>query len=201
LEQPSAAQSLKVVVAHRDRHIVEVIQQSLATIEHELIGPCDSSQELRRKLQEQSIDLAITGVDLSDGNGLDALVEIAEINPTPAIIIARQTSLEHVQKALQDHVMAYLVEPIEKDDLVPTVYLVLERFRQFQQLRQEADSLRSALDDRKLVERAKGILMASESLSEADAHRMLQKRAKDKRLKLRQIAAEIIAAQERAVKP
>jgi len=201
LEQPSAAQSLKVVVAHRDRHIVEVIQQSLATIEHELIGPCDSSQELRRKLQEQSIDLAITGVDLSDGNGLDALVEIAEINPTPAIIITRQTSLEHVQKALQDHVMAYLVEPIEKDDLVPTVYLVLERFRQFQQLRQEADSLRSALDDRKLVERAKGILMASESLNENDAHRMLQKRAKDKRLKLRQIAAEIIAAQERAVKP
>lgn len=199
MDQPSSEQLLNIAVAHPHQETAQLIQRALEAHGHTLIGPCSSSQELLRLVDQHSVNLVIAAVELEEGNVLDTLIEIADSKPTPAIVTTREASLEHVRKALQDHVMAYLVEPVDQEELLATIFLVQERYRQFEQMRQEAESLRSALEDRKLVERAKGILMVIESLSEDEAHRLLQKRAKDGRLKLRQIASEIITAHERSV--
>lgn len=89
--------------------------------------------------------------------------------------------------------MAYLVEPIDIDQIKPTIYLVLERFQQFESLKEENRDLKQALEDRKTIEKAKGILMGKMELNESEAFRELQKQASAKRIKLVKHAAEMIA--------
>ena len=92
--------------------------------------------------------------------------------------------------------MAYLVKPIKQADLEPAIALAIRRFEQFQQLRQEADDLRQALEDRKVIERAKGVLMKKAQLDEQEAFRRLQKLARDKNKKIVEIARSILLAEE-----
>jgi response regulator NasT len=92
--------------------------------------------------------------------------------------------------------MGYLVKPIKQADLQPVIGLAMRRFEQFQALRQEAADLRQALEDRKVIERAKGLLMKKAGLDEQDAFRRLQKRASEKNLKLVELARMIVTADE-----
>jgi two-component system, response regulator PdtaR len=91
---------------------------------------------------------------------------------------------------------AYLVKPIKKADLETTLALAVRRYKEFTALRQQATDLRQALEDRKVIERAKGILMRRAGLDEADAFRRLQKLASDKNVKLVKIAEMIVTAEE-----
>jgi response regulator NasT len=96
--------------------------------------------------------------------------------------------------------MAYLVKPIKQSDLGPAIAIAMRRFAQFEALRQEAADLRQALEDRKIVERAKGVLMRRAGLDEATAFRRLQKLASDRNRKLVE-AAQIILMAEEAMQP
>ena len=101
-----------------------------------------------------------------------------------------------IERAEADHILGYLVKPIKQADLEPVIALAMRRFEQFQALRQEAADLRQALEDRKIIERAKGILMKKASLDEQEAFRRLQKLASDKNRKLVEIARMILTAEE-----
>src|SRR5262249_60920406 len=95
-----------------------------------------------------------------------------------------------------DHILAYLAKPIKQADLEPAIAIAMRRFDQFQALRREAADLKQALEDRKVIERAKGILMKKANLGENDAFRRLQKLASDKNRKLVEIAQMILTAEE-----
>jgi response regulator NasT len=103
---------------------------------------------------------------------------------------------ELIARAEADHIMGYLVKPIKQADLQPAIALAMRRFEQFQALRQEASDLRQALEDRKVIERAKGILMKKANLDEQDAFRRMQKLASEKNRKLIEIAQIILTAEE-----
>jgi response regulator NasT len=105
-----------------------------------------------------------------------------------------------VQRASRKHVLAYLVKPIKDTDLTPAITIARERFREFETLRVEASDLKQALEDRKTIERAKGILMKRTGLAEPEAFRRLQKLASSKSQKLVEIARMIVTAEE-AVDP
>lgn len=183
---------LKIVIAHANEKLCEDIQSALSSAGHEIIGPFHSGDELLATLQAEDADVAISGVSLQGRDGLDALIEVSETKPVPAIIITGEQSLETVEKALQDHVMAYLIEPFEVQELMPTMHLVLRRFEQFRDLEEEAESIRGAFEDRKIVERAKGVLIATKSMDESEAHSHLQKLSKDSRTKLVEVAKGIL---------
>ena len=119
---------------------------------------------------------------------------IRRSDPIPSIIIAKRADHEAVEKALRDHVMAYLVEPVSRLDLKASIYLVIERFKEFRQLREENAELKAALEARKWVEKAKGILMKEKDLSEAEAFSTLQKLASRKRTKLIDVARIVVEA-------
>ena len=95
-----------------------------------------------------------------------------------------------------DHILAYLVKPIKQSDLEPAIGIVIRRFAQFQAMRREADDLKQAMEDRKLVERAKGLLMKKASLDEAEAFQRLQKMASEQNRKLAEVAGMLLTAQE-----
>jgi response regulator NasT len=117
------------------------------------------------------------------------------------ILVSAHHDPELIRRAEADHIMAYLVKPIKQGDLGPAIALAMRRFEQFEQLRQEAADLRQALEDRKLIERAKGILMRRASLDEPTAFRRLQKTASDKNLKLVDVARMIVTAEEACREP
>ncbi|QDT63847.1 ANTAR domain-containing response regulator [Calycomorphotria hydatis] len=183
---------LYIVVAHNDSQIGHNLKSKLRELGHDTSNLIESGPELEEFMHANTVDVVLTSVDLPDKNGLDVLIDVGKQKAIPAIVITPERSLVIVEKALEDHVMAYMVEPVEIEEIAPTIHLVLKRFEQLQQLEQEADSLKQALEQRKVIERAKGILMASEELNEAEAHRELQKRAKDSRRKLVDVANDII---------
>lgn len=187
---------LKIALAHGMADAREVIHAALVLAEYEDIWICQTAAELIATTIEREPDLIITGVDLPDMDGPTALIEISKSRTIPAIIVTRLQSLELVQRALEDHVMAYMIEPVKPEEIVPTILLVTRRFEQFKELEAENQSLKQALSDRKVIERAKGVLMKQRGLDEEAAYKQLRRQATDNRIRMVE-AAEYLLADER----
>jgi len=129
-------------------------------------------------------------------DGLDAVSTICRNHPIPVILVSAFHDHDLIERALEDQVLAYLVKPIKQADLTTAIALARRRFSEFQALHRQAIDLLQALDDRKLVERAKGILMKRAAIDEPDAFQRLQKLASQKNKKMPEIARMIITADE-----
>jgi response regulator NasT len=126
------------------------------------------------------------------------VVDLGRERPLPAVVVASDGSLQQVVKAMQDHVMAYLTEPVTPETLQAAVVVARVRFDQLRELESEVGNLRQALSDRKVIERAKGILMAQERLSEDEAYARLRSESQDRRVKIVQVAQQVVDRSERA---
>ena len=144
-------------------------------------------------------DLVITDIKMPDMDGIDAAAQIYRNGPVPVILVSAYHDPEFITpRAGADHILAYLASQagIKQADLEPAIAIAMRRFEQFQALRKEATDLKQALEDRKVIEKAKGILMKKANLDEHDAFRRLQKLASDKNRKLIEIAQMILTAEE-----
>jgi len=189
-------ESCRIVLAHPDPDRRATLTEILERLGHEVVMTASNQNELVGAGISKEADLIVTAIRLAEGDGVDALLEIEKHAPLPAVVIAREHEMEQVEKALADHVMAYLAEPVTEDDLRPTIHLVRRRFEQFEDLRQEVDDLREALAARKEIEKAKGKLMERHHLTEEDAYRRLQKMASSRRIKMLEVAKAILLAEE-----
>src|SRR5207237_2751110 len=131
----------------------------------------------------------------------DAAVAVYQEMPLPVILVSAYHDPALIARAEADHILGYLVKPIKQTDLEPVIALAMRRFEQFQALRQEASDLRQALEDRKVIERAKGILMKRAALDEQAAFRRLQRLASDKNLKLVEVARGITMPEDAVQHP
>lgn len=186
-------EQIEIVIAHSSAEIRQCMSELVEEMGFKLRTICSTSKQLLDSGVSQAPDLIISGIELDDGEAIHALIAISDLDPTPAIVITPKESLLDVEKALKDHVMAYLVEPIDTAQIKPTIYLVLERFQQFESLKEENRDLKQALEDRKVIEKAKGLIMGRLQLDESRAFRELQKQATAKRMKLAQYAQQLIA--------
>jgi two-component system, response regulator PdtaR len=123
-------------------------------------------------------------------------MELNRKRPLPVILVSAHHTDAFIDRARQNHILAYLIKPITDTDLAPAIAIAMDRFEQFQTLREEATNLKQALEDRKLIERAKGILMKRSKLEEPDAFRRLQKMATSKSMKLVEVAQAIVTAED-----
>lgn len=188
--------SLDILVAHGDDDLRDILVSTLGTMSHRVIAQVATGRELVAEARERDPDLIISNVELRDMDGIDALIEISRHAPKPSVILAQKEHMDKVEKALEDHVMAYLVEPVTQDDLRPTIYLVRRRFEQFRELQSKVDTLEEALAARKTVEKAKGILMRTKGLDEESAYRTLRKMANDRRKKIAEVAEAVLMAEQ-----
>ncbi len=184
----------KVLVAHQDQSLCSKIASMLDDLGYNVIGKCCSRESLKELAIEKCATLIVTGIHYDDGMVVDTLLELAQREPVPAIIIAKQVDLDDVEKAMEDHVMGYLIDPVDNKDLETTCYLVLRRFQQFQELREENKELKEALLARKKIERAKGIVMKKYQISEEDAYLRIRNAATKQRIKMIEVADIIIDA-------
>ena len=186
------AETLRLIIAHGKPGVRDEIRKTVQS-EHTIGAECVSVSELHDAVSSGWPDLIITGIEFPDGDGLDAVIRIGCERPLPTVVVTSKRSLNLVEKAMQDHVMAYLIEPVQADELNAAIVLAMGRFEQLQELSGEVDDLRQALDDRKHIERAKGILMGLKGLSESEAFVFLRTEAQNERVKLIEIARRILA--------
>lgn len=188
--------SISVAVAEDEPLMQKYLQETLKLLGHRVACLVGSGRELIEHCRAQRPDLVITDIRLPDMDGLAAAAEIYNSEALPIIVVSAFHDQELIERAEKNHVLAYLVKPIKQQDLEPAIAIAMRRFQEFQSMRQEADNLRQALEDRKLIERAKGLLMKRAGLDEPEAFRRLQKLARDKNQKLVQIAHVIVTAEE-----
>ena len=148
-------------------------------------------------LEQEAPDVVFMDIRLGEGmDGLAAAREVMERRPCPVIITTAYTEESYLKEAMQSHVFGYLVKPVTTRQLQSVIVLARGRFEEFQRLRTENDSLREALETRKLVERAKGILMRCKKLTETQAYELMRTQSQQRSRPMRDIASSVIAAEE-----
>lgn len=194
--------SRSVAIFHPNEETRDTLSSAMKDLGHQILCEGDDGRDLVNCVKEnENINLIIAGDRLSTIDGVSALLEVSDYRNVPAIVVASQRSLEMVERALQDHVMAYLIEPVSAEEIKPTVYLVIRRFEQFEDLRNEVANLQDLLESRRHIERAKGVLMRKHDIDENEAYSRLRKSAMDQRIKIvdqakRVLDEEIVASSE-----
>jgi len=188
--------SLRILIADDELRMRQFLAKSVEQLGHEAVAMVATGRELVEHCRELKPDLIITDIKMPDMDGIDAAAEIDRDGPIPVILVSAFHDEALIDRARQHHILAYLIKPIKDTDLKPAIALAVARFKEFETLRQEAVTAKQALEDRKLIERAKGILMKRAGLQEPDAFRRLQKHASAKRMKLVEIAKTVIEAEQ-----
>jgi response regulator NasT len=133
---------------------------------------------------------------MPDMDGLEAVATVNRLHQVPVILVTAHPDVDFMAGAEAGHVMAYLTKPVKPADLQAAIDLAVLRFEHFQQLSKEASTLRQALEDRKLIERAKGAVMRRSGVGEEEAFRRLRKAASEQNRRLVEVAQEVLAAEE-----
>jgi AmiR/NasT family two-component response regulator len=187
---------LRVAVADDEPDMQEFFRDILTRMGHEVVGVASDGRQLVELCRAQRPQLVITDIRMPGMDGLEAANEIYADAPVPIVIVSAHPDPKFVERAGQLHVLAYLVKPIRESNLAPAIAIAMQRFQELETLRGEAGDLRQALADRKVIERAKGILMKELRLDEDAAFRRLQKLASKKNRKLIEVARTLVEATE-----
>jgi response regulator NasT len=185
------ARSLRILVADDESIIRLGLRTMLAALGHEAVLAANGREALEL-VRNTHIDLALLDIQMPLTDGLAAARTIARMRPMPILILTAYSEQDLIEQAAQLPIQGYLVKPVSERELAAAIEIALARFGESQAARAEAAELRADLEARKLIERAKGRLMAS-GLSEDEAYRRLQRRARDGRVTLAEVARQVLA--------
>jgi response regulator NasT len=192
--------TLRIAVADDELDVRDYYQRILPRLGHQLVAVAQTGRELVEQCRALHPDLVITDIKMPDMDGIEAAEAIFQGEPIPVILVSAYHRPQLFERAKGDYILAYLVKPTKQADLEAAIAIAMQRFEQFQALRKEAADHRQALEDRKVIERAKGLLMKTAGLDEEAAFRRLRKLARDRNEKLVDIARLILTAGD-ALKP
>jgi two-component system, response regulator PdtaR len=181
-----------VVVAEDEAIIRLDLKEMLEEEGFDVVGEAADGDAAMRLTREQRPDLVIMDIKMPGLDGLQAAELITEQDLAAVLILTAFSQRELVHRAAEAGAMGYVVKPFQKSDLLPAIEIALARHGQLSALRKETASVSEQLAVRKLVDRAKGLLMDRDGMTEAAAFRLLQKRAMDERRPLRAVAEEVL---------
>jgi len=184
--------TINVVLAEDEAIIRLDLKESLEAEGYEVIGETGRGDEVIDLVRKLEPDLVILDIKMPGMNGLDAAKVISEEGLAAVILLTAFSQQDLIKEAGNAGVLAYLVKPFQRSDLVPSIELALSRFKEISGLKEEAQMLRESLETRKLIDRAKGLLVDNYGLKESDAYRYLQKKAMGDRTTMRAIAEGIL---------
>jgi two-component system, response regulator PdtaR len=187
---------MRVLVAEDDPVIALGLAERLRTLGHEPIGPVNDGEQAVATAKESHPDLYLFDIEMPNLDGLAAAGRLADEGfRRPVVVITGVDDPSLVERSIASGVSAYLTKPIDARELEAAIELAQLRQAEFEALEAEVDRAQQALEDRKLVERAKGLLMSALQLSEQEAFRRLQKTARERNLRLAEVARRIVEQQ------
>jgi len=186
----------RVIIADDESLIRMDLREMLTNLGYLVVGEAADGRSAVNLAREVRPDIVIMDVKMPDMDGIEAAKVLTEERIAPVLLLSAYSQQELVQRARQAGVAGYLVKPFRESDLTPAIEVVLARFSEFRSLEREVQSLQDALETRKLVDRAKGILMDTQGLSENEAFRRIQKMSMNNRKSMRSVAEAVILAHQ-----
>jgi two-component system, response regulator PdtaR len=185
--------SRRVLIAEDEALIRLDLREMLVEEGYDVCGEAGDGEAAVKLAEDLKPDLCIFDIKMPIMDGLAAAEKIATGRIAPVVILTAFSQRDLVERARAAGAMAYLVKPFQKSDLVPAIEIALSRFAEMHALEAEVASLSDRLETRKLVERAKGMLMSAFSMTEPDAFKWIQRAAMDNRMTMKDVATKIIA--------
>ncbi|MBM4459192.1 MAG: response regulator [Chloroflexi bacterium] len=186
----------RVIIADDESLIRMDLREMLTNLGYLVVGEVADGRSAVNQARELRPDIVIMDIKMPDMDGIEAAKILTEERVAPVVLLSAYSQRELVDRAREAGVVAYLVKPYREEELTPAVEVALARFREFQDLHKQVADLQQALETRKLVDRAKGILMDKQGLSEAEAFRKIQKMSMDNRKSMKEVAEAIILAHQ-----
>lgn len=187
---------MRVLVAEDDPLIALGLCERLRALGHEPIGPAGDGDEAVGLARQSRPELYLFDIEMPNVDGLEAAKQLAAGGlRRPVVVVTGVDDPGLIERAIASGVSAYLTKPVDSRELEAALQLAAARHEEFRALEAEVDRAQQALEDRKLVERAKGLLMSALHLSEQDAFRRLQLTARERNLRLADVAARIVEQQ------
>ncbi len=190
-------QKLNILIADDEALIRLDLREMLSDAGHHIVGEAADGAQAVKMARELKPDFIIMDVKMPNMDGLEAAAIIGEENLAPVLLLTAYSQQDIVEKASKAGVSAYLVKPVREEQLFPAMEIAASCFNELQELNKELLDLKDSLETRKLVDRAKGILMTAHKISEQDAYRKMQQYSMAKRITLKALAESIIKAAEK----
>jgi AmiR/NasT family two-component response regulator len=184
--------AMKVVIVEDDGVVRQFLKDVVQQLGHKVVGEAATGADMVRTVLELEPEVVLFDIHLPGLNGLDALRQIYQERVVAAVAITADRDQELVRRALEEHVLAYLIKPVEAHQIGPALMVAQTRFAEWRGLQEENASLRQTLQNRKVIERAKGVLMKRHRWSEAEAFRRLQRSAMNRRTTMVDLAQSVL---------
>lgn len=193
MNSSSPPATLRVVVAEDEALIRLDLAEMLAEAGYEVVGQAGDGAQAVALVRQLRPDVVLMDVKMPVLDGISAAEQIGDQGLAPVVMLTAFSQRDLVERARDAGVMAYVVKPFTRADLAPAIEVARSRWAQLQELTAEVAELGDRLETRKLVDRAKGVLMVRLTLTEAESFRWIQKTAMDRRLSMREVAEAVIA--------
>ncbi|NPV09073.1 MAG: response regulator [Anaerolineae bacterium] len=188
----------RVIIADDEAIIRMDLREMLTNLGYLVVGEVADGTSAVNLARELRPDIVIMDIKMPDLDGIDAARLLTQERIAPVVLLTAYSQSELIERAKEAGVVGYIVKPIRESDLAPAIEVALARFGELRALEREVGDLKDALETRKLVDRAKGILMDSQGLSEAQAFRRIQTMSMNTRKSMKQVAEAIVLAHEAA---
>ena len=184
---------MRVLVAEDDPLIARALAERVRSLGHEALGPARDGRQAIELARADPPDLYLFDIEMPNADGLEAATELAAAGlRRPVVVVTGVDDPGLIERSIASGVSAYLTKPVDTRELEAALALAAARHAEFQELESEVDRAQQALEDRKLVERAKGLLMSALDLTEQNAFRRLQITARERNLRLAEVAGLIV---------
>lgn len=188
--------ALRIILVDENTGRSAILRRALQDQGHEVICRIEDSNGLQDNLEITHADILIVNSDIPDDEVFANLSEINQAKPKPIVMFAESSDAKSTQDAVKSGVNAYIVDGLEESRVQGIIDVAIARFREFQALRDELDSTKNQLHERKIIEKAKGLLIKHKHINEDDAYKSLRRMAMDKNKRIVDIAESIISTFE-----
>jgi response regulator NasT len=185
---------LSILIVDEDRVRATIIEEGLREAGHERVTVISSTQEVARRITEIAPDVVVIGLENPDRDRLEHFFSLSKALQRPVAMFVDKSDAAAIGAAIEAGVSAYVVDGLRKDRVKSILDMAVLRFNAYSRLQRELDEARTALEDRKLIDKAKAILMKQRQLSEADAYNLLRKTAMNQNRRIVDIAQSLITA-------
>jgi two-component system, response regulator PdtaR len=186
----------RVIIADDESLIRMDLREMLTNLGYLVVGEVADGRSAVNQARELRPDVVVMDIKMPDMDGIEAAQVLTEERIAPVVLLSAYSQRDLVERAREAGVVAYLVKPYREEELTPAIEVALARFAEFKDLQKQVADLQLALETRKLVDRAKGILMDKQGLTEAEAFRKIQKMSMDNRKPMKDVAEAIILAHQ-----
>ena len=186
----------RVIIADDESVIRADLREMLTTLGYLVVGEAGDGQSAVNSARELKPDLVIMDIKMPQMDGIEAARVLTQEKIAPVLLLTAYSQRDLVDRAREAGVVGYLVKPFREQEIGPAIDIALARFQEFRELEKQVGDLNETLETRKIVDRAKGILMDTQHLTEMEAFRKIQKMSMNTRKPMKEIAEAIILAQE-----